>query len=470
MERYANRPAFITLKDHKDNFRNKLPCRLINPAKPEIGIVAKKYLENINAAVISHTNLNQWRSTITVIDWFKHIPNKSNARFIKFDICEFYPSISEKLLDSALAYAGSITEISREVVNVIKQARKSLLFNGDEIWIKKGENPLFDVTMGSFDGAEICELVGLYILDKLCTFIDKKQIGLYRDDGLCVIDHANGPKLDRLRKDIIKLFKYEDLNITIETNLSVTDFLDVTLDLNTGKFYPYRKPNNKPMYINSNSNHPPSIVKQLPIMVNKRISDLSFNEQEFNKAKPMYENALESSGFQFELKYNPMNQNNKRRNRSRKIIWFNPPFNANVNTNIGKEFLKIVLNDVNDEQQRPCNCRDKNNCPLDGKCLSQCIVYKAEVETANTKSTYYGASEGEFKFRYNNHTKAFRLRKYENDTELSKHVWKLKDDNTPFTLTWSIESRAKPYRCRTRMCDLCTTEKVTIVRASPKGL
>ena len=414
------------------------------------------------------------------------------------------------MLDSASAYAGSITEISREVVNVIKQARKSLLFNGDEIWIKKGENPLFDVPMGSFDGAEICELVGLYMLDKLCTFIDKKQIGLYRDDGLCVIDHANGPKLDRLRKDIIKLFKDEDLNITIETNLSVTDFLDVTLDLNTGKFYPYRKPNNKPMYINSNSNHPPSIVKQLPIIVNKRISDLSFNEKEFHKAKPMYENALESSGFQFELKYNPMNQNNKRRNRSRKIIWFNPPFNANVNTNIGKEFLKIVrknfpkrhrfnkifnkntikvtygctqnieniikqhntkvLNDVNDEQQRPCNCRDKNNCPLDGKCLSKCIVYKAEVETANTKSTYYGASEGEFKFRYNNHTKFFRLRKYENDTELSKHVWKLKDDNTPFTLTRSIESRAKPYRCGTRMCDLCTTEKVTIVRASPKGL
>ena len=98
------------------------------------------------------------------------------------------------------------------------------------------------------------------------------------------------------------------------------------------------------------------------------------------------------------------------------------------------------------------------------------ILYKAEVETENTKSTYYGTSEGKFKFRYNNHTKSFRLRKYENDTELSKRVWKLKDDNTPFTLTWSIESRAKPYRCGTRMCDLCTNEKVTIVRASPKGL
>ena len=58
--------------------------------------------------------------------------------------------------------------------------------------------------MGSYDGAEVCEIVGLYLLEKLSTLIDKKKIGLYRDDGLSVIDNANGPKLDRLRKDIIR--------------------------------------------------------------------------------------------------------------------------------------------------------------------------------------------------------------------------------------------------------------------------
>ena len=85
----------------------------------------------------------------------------------------------------------------------------------------------------------------------------KDSVGLYRDDGLAVIENANGPLLDRLRKKIIALFKDEELSITIETNLSVTDFFDVTLDLSRGKYYPYRKPNDKPLYINASSNHIP---------------------------------------------------------------------------------------------------------------------------------------------------------------------------------------------------------------------
>ena len=105
MEQFADRQAFITLKDHKDNFKNKLPCRLINPAKSEIGIVAKRYLETINNSLADSSHLNQWRDTSTVINWFKNLENKSNARFIKFDIVDFYPSISEGLLDNAINYA-----------------------------------------------------------------------------------------------------------------------------------------------------------------------------------------------------------------------------------------------------------------------------------------------------------------------------------------------------------------------------
>ena len=158
--------------------------------------------------------------------------------------------------------------------------------------MKKGENALFDVTMGSHDGAEICELVGIYLLGKLSNIIGINNIGLYRDDGLCVIENANGPKLDRLRKDIIAIFHNEGLKITIDTNLTTTDFLDVTLDLCTGKYYPYRKPKDRPLDVNANSNHPPTILKQLSTMVNKRLSLLSINEDEFDKAKPLYENAL----------------------------------------------------------------------------------------------------------------------------------------------------------------------------------
>ena len=89
--------------------------------------------------------------------------------------------------------------------------------------------------MGLHDGAEVYELVGIYLLGKLSNIINKRNIGLYRDDGLPVIENANGPKLDRVRKDVIAISHNEGLKITIDRNLITTDFLDVTLDLFTIK-------------------------------------------------------------------------------------------------------------------------------------------------------------------------------------------------------------------------------------------
>ena len=122
--------------------------------------------------------------------------------------------------------------------------------------------------MESYDGAEIRELVGLYFLNQLSTVIDKSSVALYRDGGLAVINNANSPKLDRIRKDIIALFKKEGLSITIETNLIETDFLDVTFNLAANKYFLFRKANNTPLYINAFSNHLPTI-KQLPKFINK---------------------------------------------------------------------------------------------------------------------------------------------------------------------------------------------------------
>ena len=84
-----------------------------------------------------------------------------------------------------------------------------MLFHDGNAWVKKEGNPLFDATMGSYDGVEVCELVGLYLLGKLAPLIGTKNVGLYRDDGLAVIHQANGPKKDRIRKDIIAYFKSE---------------------------------------------------------------------------------------------------------------------------------------------------------------------------------------------------------------------------------------------------------------------
>ena len=102
-----------------------------------------------------------------------------------------------------------------------------MLFHDGNARVKKEGNPLFDVTIGSYDGAEVCELVGIYLLGKLAPLIGSKNVGFYRHNGLAVIHQANGPKIDRIRKDIIALFKSEGLSITIDTNLIETDILDV---------------------------------------------------------------------------------------------------------------------------------------------------------------------------------------------------------------------------------------------------
>ena len=98
MECMAKRQAFISLKGHKENFQNNPACRLINPAKSEMGLVGKKILEKINAKIRSLTSLNQWKTTASVIKWFNNIPNKANSVFRVFDIESFHPSISEELL------------------------------------------------------------------------------------------------------------------------------------------------------------------------------------------------------------------------------------------------------------------------------------------------------------------------------------------------------------------------------------
>ena len=86
--------------------------------------------------------------------------------------------------------------------------------------------------------------------------------------------------------------------------MQTANYLDVTFNLNSGTYYPYRKPNDQQLYINTNSNHPPRIIKQLPDNISQRISNLSCNETEFNKTKPIYENALKSCGLTHPLTYN----------------------------------------------------------------------------------------------------------------------------------------------------------------------
>ena len=123
-------------------------------------------------------------------DWmvYKDRQERERATFFCFDVVDFYPSFTEDLLKRALKFAEQYTTISDQEKDIILHSRKSMLFmiTQDKEWIKKGTG-LFDVTMGCYDGAEICQLVGTFALATITKAIPTASIGLYRDDGLGVL-------------------------------------------------------------------------------------------------------------------------------------------------------------------------------------------------------------------------------------------------------------------------------------------
>ena len=86
---------------------------------------------------------------------------------------------------------------------------------------KKGTESCFDVTLGSYDGVEVCELVGIYILTRLAAIVKKSDNGLSMDAGLVILRNANGQQINRTRKNIIKIFKDAGFSTDIETNSRV---------------------------------------------------------------------------------------------------------------------------------------------------------------------------------------------------------------------------------------------------------
>lgn len=528
-EPMAQKQAFISLKDHKEDFENHPKCRLINPAKSNLGKVSKFILDKINSEIREQTCANQWRNSDDTISWFQSINNKDRHTFISFDIVDFYPSISETLLDEAIAWGKQFTTISDHDIKVIKHARKSVLFNNGQTWTKRNSGSTFDVTMGSFDGAEICELVGLLALHSLEARFGK-NVGLYRDDGLIAINTASGRLADKARKDLVRLFDNLGLKITAQTNLKRANFLDITFDLTNDTYSPYRKPNDEPLYINRMSNHPPSILRQLPSSINKRINNLSCNKETFDRATPLYNDALKRSNFDSNLTYEPntddeqttnsRNSNNEtqKRNRRRNTIWYNPPYSKNVKTNIGQNFLRLIdkhfppsnklnkifnrhtirisyscsdnmVNFINKHNKtilkrhynqsnvttnstRTCNCRRTEECPAKGECLTESVIYQAECIASDRpeKKIYIGLTSNQFKTRYRNHMKSFNNQKYENDTELSKYVWKLKSAKRPFSIIWSFLKKVPAYKPGSRRCSLCLEEKLLIMKGRHKNL
>ena len=341
------------------------------------------------------------------------------------------------------------------------------------------------------------------------------------------------------------------------------DFLDVSFDLATDSYKPYKKPNDNPMYIHTHSNHPPHIIKQLPTIVGSRLSKISSCKKAFNEAAPEYNAALKNSGYKDELRFTtppyhtltPPNQiqtsrishtstpthnntplcshahpsspptpntnNNKKtkknRNRNKHVLWYNPPFNAAVTTNIGKRFLelidthfpktrpdklhkifnrhliklsysctpnmksiitshnaKILANAKNtpkhDTLEKTCNCRKTTECPLQGNCQQQTVVYKATIKTPTCTKTYIGSTENSFKQRFYGHKTDMNKPQNRHNTTLAHYIWECKDKGISPIVNWEVIRQCKKYKCGSRKCDLCLTEKVMILKDKGSNL
>ena len=171
---------------------------------------------------------------------------------MQFDIEAFYPSISKALLSKALDFAKGYT------IEIIMHSRRGVLWHKNEVWVKK-QDPDFDISMGSYDGAECSEICGLYLqysISEVHKVLPKTDFGLFRDDGVGMT-RGGGPTADKKRKDIVKVMKSEGLNITGDCNLKSINFLDVNMSLNPNEHKPYVKPNSEIEYLDTRSNQPP---------------------------------------------------------------------------------------------------------------------------------------------------------------------------------------------------------------------
>ena len=167
-----------------------------------------------------------------------------------------------------------------------------------------------------------------------------------------------------------RIFKQNQLKISMEQKGYTVNFLDVTLSTD-GSHKPYKKPNNSLKYVNKAANHPPSIPRNIPSSIEKRLNTISSSEVEFDEAKADYERALGNAGYSAELKYDAEHNRTTRasRKRKRRIVWYNPPFSKNVATNIGREFFKLLQ--LHFPKQHPFHCIfNKNTVKLSYSCTT----------------------------------------------------------------------------------------------------
>ena len=114
---------------------------------------------------------------------------------------------------------------------------------------------------------------------------------------------------------------------------------------------------------------------------------------------------------------------------------------------------------------KTCNCRQLDNCPMAGHCLKSSVAYQATVATNDNRpvQTYVGLTGNSFKTRFANHKSSFRDPNNRLSTDLSKHIWHLRDAKLEFKITWKILKQAAPFNPASNCCNLSLWEKYFII-------
>ena len=204
-----------------------------------------------------------------------------------------------------------------------------------------------------------------------------------------------------------------------------------------------------------------NIIKALPDNISKRISNISSEKATFNNAAPFYNDVLSVKGYKENLTYQ-QDLTPSKKVRQRKTVLFNPTYSVNGKTSIGKTFLKLIdkhfpktnkfhiifnrnnvkvsysclpnfanmikshnnriLSKKKTQDQPKCNCRQKDACPLEGKCLDKELIYQCTLKENTTSDgvNYNGLTENTFTDQFHKYRNSFKYESESNPTELSK--------------------------------------------------
>ena len=135
--------------------------------------------------------------------------------------------------------------------------------------------------------------------------------------------------------------------------------------------------------------------------------------------------------------------------------------------------VKAHNNSLVNEKKREepkCNCRNKQECPLPGKCTIENVIYETTIATTQETKKYIGLTSNTFKTRFTSHKSSFNDKSKRNSTELSKYIWHLKEKNAQYNISWKVLKQANSYSPKTNRCNLCLWEKYHIITANNPDL